>query len=151
MYHRRGADLGSVLSQINLGNHYFHGRGIAAENFQEENHKIAFDLFEKAARAGNDLGQYRLAICYRNGYGTVQNCQKVQEYYELAANQGLAIAKTELDEFTTLIYNYTKPEEMDRKKLTIFVSSKLTPHEIEMLKKFYNVLHESSQQKKSII
>ena len=40
---------------------------------------------------------------------------------------------------------------MDRKKPTIFVSSKMTPKEIEQRKQSYNVLHESSRQKKSII
>jgi TPR repeat protein len=54
----------------------------------------AFDLYRKAAEAGNADAQYNLGTCYYNGIGTEKNIETGMEWINKAAAQGHALAKT---------------------------------------------------------
>lgn len=62
----------------------------------------AFSWFYKAASKGEPMGQYNLAYCYDNGYGTQQNFEKAAQYYELAYKAGIIAAANNLG---VLYYN----------------------------------------------
>ncbi|KAG9293230.1 hypothetical protein G9A89_010601 [Geosiphon pyriformis] len=49
---------------------------------------MAFQLYSKAAEAGNTKAQYNLGWCYQNGSGTTKNLEKAFQLYSKAAEAG---------------------------------------------------------------
>lgn len=83
----RALQLGNLYAATNLGwlAIYGHDGAIDLEKGRQ--------LFQKAADAGNQLGQVSLASLYRDGYGGMtQDYAKAIEWYTKAANQGNASA-----------------------------------------------------------
>jgi len=76
------AAAGNSNAQVNLGNLYFKGLGVA----QSDNR--AFDWFEKAALQGNVLGESKLAILYFYGLSVPADHREAAEWFLKAAEQG---------------------------------------------------------------
>ncbi|KAG9295548.1 hypothetical protein G9A89_004615 [Geosiphon pyriformis] len=53
-----------------------------------KNEVKTFELYSKAAEAGNTNAQYNLALCYANGEGTTKDLEKAFEFYSKAAEAG---------------------------------------------------------------
>lgn len=67
---------------VTLGNAYALGQGV------EKSHAEAFKWYEKAAKAGNSDGIFRLGEAYRYGLGVEQDIKRSLRFYRLAANLG---------------------------------------------------------------
>ena len=76
------AATGNSNAQVNLGNLYLKGLGVAQSDAR------AFDWFEKAALQGNPLGESKLAILYFYGLGVPSDHRKAAEWFLKAADQG---------------------------------------------------------------
>jgi hypothetical protein len=50
-----------------------------------------------AADQGHPIAQNMLGLCYATGNGVIKNIFTAQEYYRLAAQQGLHIASSNLE------------------------------------------------------
>jgi TPR repeat protein len=59
----------------------------------------AVRLYKLVAEQGHALGQFRLALCLRNGHGVVKNKSEAMRYLKLAAHQGHADAAAEIAKF----------------------------------------------------
>ncbi len=87
------AAAGNSNAQVNLGNLYLKGLGVAQSDAR------AFDWFEKAALQGNPLGEGKLAILYFYGLGVPSDHRKAAEWFLKAADQGDAGAARILADF----------------------------------------------------
>lgn len=85
-YHRRAAEQGYQLSQVNLGNMYEHGKGVVID------YKEAAKWFRKAAEQGNNLGQFNLGLYYFQGR-IVKDYKEAAKWFRKAAEQGYAKAQ----------------------------------------------------------
>ena len=87
------AEGGDASAQIDLGEMYYHGDGIA-QNFGE-----AIKWFRLAADQGHADAQFYLGLSYDSGEGVLENDQEAVKWYRLAAEQGHANAQWELIKF----------------------------------------------------
>lgn len=67
---------------VKLGDAYSYGRGV------KKDHDIAFEWYDKAAKAGDTDGIFRLGEAYRYGRGVEQDIKRSLRFYRLAANLG---------------------------------------------------------------
>ena len=75
---------------IELGCCYHFGQGVEV-NYQKE-----FELFEKAAKAGNGIAIHNLAKCYKNGWGVEKNYGKCVSLLKTAIKLGQTEAYIDL-------------------------------------------------------
>ena len=81
-WHKKAAEKGHALSQVNLGLYYQVGIGVSQSN-QE-----AAKWYRKAAEQGNAAAQWSLGSCYENGDGVSKNSEEAAKWYRKAAEQG---------------------------------------------------------------
>lgn len=55
--------------------------------FKQDNQEAGFSWLQKSANSGNKLAQFRIALCYMFGYGTVQNEKKSFTIFEKLAEE----------------------------------------------------------------
>jgi len=72
---RQQAEQGNMAAQCQLGDMYFHGRGVPIVYIE------AAKWFQKAANQGSYTGLSMLCIMYRDGLGVPKNAAKADEYY----------------------------------------------------------------------
>jgi len=87
---KRRASQGNALAQNNLGNTYWHGRGVKQDYIQ------AAQYYQLAADQGYANAQNNLGIAYWHGNGVQQDVEQAVKYYQLAADQGHATAQNNL-------------------------------------------------------
>lgn len=86
-YYLMAAENGSTGAMNNIGNFYFHGKGVAKA------YDKAFTWYRKAADlSGNAAAECSLGMCYQYGYGTAIDHEKARSFYEMSAKQGLGLA-----------------------------------------------------------
>lgn len=102
----KAANQGHAGAQVELGNLYYNGTGIA------QNYDKAVYWFEKAANQGNAPAQNNLGVCYSLGHGVMKDIQKAVSWYEKAANQDYAKAQYHLG----ILYYYGFGVENDYQK-----------------------------------
>ena len=69
---------------------YLYKQGLKCEETGEA--EEAFRWFTSAAGKGHGEAMYRLAQCFREGYGTEADSEQAYHYYKLAAKQGVTAA-----------------------------------------------------------
>jgi TPR repeat protein len=79
-----------VLAQVNLGNRYAFGRGVARDP------ERALYWYRRAAEQGDASAQNNLGVMYANGQGVRQDDAQAVHWYRLAAEQGHALAQYNL-------------------------------------------------------
>ncbi|KAG9289248.1 hypothetical protein G9A89_007493, partial [Geosiphon pyriformis] len=102
----KAAEAGNIAAQTNLGFCYANGKGTkrneekALNSIQKQQRREiqmhntilrfekAFELYSKAAEAGDLDAQYALALCYEYGLGTTKNVEKAFGLYSKAAEAG---------------------------------------------------------------
>ncbi len=84
-YHKERHSMPDIDDDLNLAS------GISA--FEAKHFARAMQLLTPIAEEGNAEAQYRLAIMYQNGLGTVRNELKAFKWMEAAAEQGMALAQ----------------------------------------------------------
>jgi TPR repeat protein len=81
----------AILALLVLaGCNHNYQRGIQA--YQQGNYPAALSELYPAAEAGNPDAQFKLADMYANGLGTAKNATLAAQWYERAAEQGVAAA-----------------------------------------------------------
>lgn len=86
-YYLMAAQNGSTGAMNNIGNFYFHGKGVAKD------YGKAFAWYRKAADlSGNAAAECSLGMCYQYGYGTAVDYEKARSFYGMSAKQGLGLA-----------------------------------------------------------
>ena len=85
-----GAEKGSVLEELKLGNAYLTGRGV------ERNEKQAAYWYEKAANSGEPQAQREIGHFYMAGIGVERDPVRAVRWYERAIAGGLVSAKVNL-------------------------------------------------------
>ncbi len=125
-YCRRAADHGSIEAEYALGKCYLTGYGLSIDTAQAEAvfQRLAqtgdpdamvqlFDLRQEKARTASDTadvlswarqaashmspaGQYRLGLCYFDGFGVQESVTEAVRLIRFAADKGYAFAQTEL-------------------------------------------------------
>ena len=86
-YYLMAAENGSTGAMNNIGNFYFHGKGVAKD------YGKAFAWYRKAADlSGNAAAECSLGMCYQYGYGTAVDYEKARSFYGMSAKQGLGLA-----------------------------------------------------------
>ena len=90
--YRKAAEKGDVNAQNNLGDCYYHGKGVV------KNYQMAVYWYEKAAEKGawDKKAQSNLGDCYYYGRGVVKNGKTAVRWYEKAANNGHPYAQNKL-------------------------------------------------------
>ena len=78
------------LAQHSLGKMYATGEEVA------QNHKKAFEWYQKAADQGYAPAQHSLGNMYENGKGVAQSFDKAVKWYKMAADQRYAPAQYDL-------------------------------------------------------
>lgn len=78
---RSYADVGNAIAQYNLGVRYAFGKGI------RQDHKKAFEWYQKSANQGVSQAQYNLGVMYDQGLSVRQDHKKASEWYQKSANQ----------------------------------------------------------------
>ena len=73
----------------------------ANEFYEDKDFKKAFELYQKAAEAGDSDAMYSLGQMYRYGEGFKQSYAKAKEWYQKSAEAGNALA------MRTLYRSYT--------------------------------------------
>jgi TPR repeat protein len=86
-WYRKAAEQGHATALNELGNMYYHGRGVP------QNDSEAVKWYRKAAEQGNAMAQYDLGWMYQNGRGVPQNDSEAAKWYRKAAEQGDAEAQ----------------------------------------------------------
>lgn len=71
------------ITVSSTGDNYFYGI-----NGEKQDYQKAFKEYQKMAKKGDDIAQYKLAQCYDLGYGTLQDVTQAKTYYQLASNAG---------------------------------------------------------------
>lgn len=89
-YRRKAALNGDVSLQLQLGNAYYKGDGVA------RNYTEAYSWYSKAAENGNADAQAKLAWMYYKGYGTKKSKSSAIVWWQKAARQDVAEAKNYL-------------------------------------------------------
>lgn len=84
------ADRGDKDAQVELGDAYLIGQGLA------EDFLSAMNYYRKAANRGHAGAQYRMGLLYRHGRGVGQNSNKAAEWFQKADEQDLPQAQCEL-------------------------------------------------------
>jgi TPR repeat protein len=84
------AEQGHVLAQVNLGNRYAFGRGVARDPQQ------ALYWYRRAAEQGAAKAQFTLGVMYANGQEVRRDEAQAAEWYRRAAEQGDASAQNNL-------------------------------------------------------
>jgi TPR repeat protein len=85
-----GAARGSIQQQIELGNAYLAGRGVARDEAQ------AAYWYEKAANSGNPAAQQQIGYFYQIGFGVKRDPLRAAQWFERAVAGGLVRAKVNL-------------------------------------------------------
>lgn len=80
---------------VSNGDNYFYGINGTKQDYQK-----AFKEYEKMAKKGDDLAQYKLAFCYDNGYGVMKDLSKAISFYKMASEAGQSKATYELARLT---------------------------------------------------
>jgi len=88
---RKAAEAGDAWAQAKLA--FLHIEYSVMRDF-----KTAFAWYEKSAQQGDANGQYGLADCYKNGFGTSEDKAKALYWLKKAAEQGHEIARETLSE-----------------------------------------------------
>ncbi len=78
---RSYADVGNAIAQYNLGVRYAFGEGI------RQDHRKAFEWYQKSANQGVSQAQYNLGVMYDQGLSVRQDHRKAFEWYQKSANQ----------------------------------------------------------------
>jgi TPR repeat protein len=87
---RSAAELGSVDSEMALGNMYFKGSGV-----DQDNARAAY-WYEKAANAGNPVAEQQIGYFYETGTGVTKDEARAVHWYRLASANGNTDAKVNL-------------------------------------------------------
>jgi len=87
---KRRASQGNALAQNNLGNTYWHGRGVKQDYIQ------AAQYYQLAADQGYANAQNNLGSAYWLGKGVKQDVEQAVKYFKLAVDQGYAPAQCTL-------------------------------------------------------
>lgn len=90
-WYRRSAEQGDVDAQVELGRCYYQGIGVKRNNF-----RVAFRLFQKAAKDGASAGQYWFGVTLEEGRGTRKDPRSAVKWYRRAAEQQDSDAAYEL-------------------------------------------------------
>ncbi|MDB6034349.1 MAG: SEL1-like repeat protein, partial [Verrucomicrobiales bacterium] len=80
-----------VNAQVGLGNVFAEGLYGVPRNADE-----AARWYQRAALAGNSVGQYMLGSCYEQGKGAPKNLEQAANWYRKSANQGYVSAQAAL-------------------------------------------------------
>ncbi len=89
-WYTRAAENGHAVSQFNLGNIYYAGRGV------QQDYKMAADWYEMAARQGVARAQDNLGLMYLYGRGRFVDTELAVYWFHQAALQGYAPAQYKL-------------------------------------------------------
>jgi TPR repeat protein len=89
-WYTRAAENGHAVSQFNLGNIYYAGRGVG------QNYTVAADWYELAAAQGVARAQDNLGLMYFHGRGRPVNPEVAVHWFRQAAIQGHAPAQYKL-------------------------------------------------------
>jgi len=81
---------GDLNAQNDLGDCYFHGKGVA------QNYEKAYECFKGAAEGGNAVAQCNLGNCYYRGHGVVKSYALAMYWYTESAKNGNMDAKNNL-------------------------------------------------------
>ena len=87
---KRIASRYDAVAQNNLGNRFYHGRGVA------QDYAEAVRLYSLAAAQGHAKAQNNLGVMFENGQGVAQDRAEAIRWYRLAASQGNAGATAAL-------------------------------------------------------
>lgn len=82
---RSYADVGNAIAQYNLGVRYAFGKGI------RQDHKKAFEWYQKSANQQNSKAQYNLGVAYSMGEGVRQNKATAKEWFGKSCDNGLQL------------------------------------------------------------
>ena len=85
-----GAERGSIQQEIELGNAYLVGRGVARDE------KQAAYWYEKAANFGDPVAQEQIGYFYQVGFGVKRDPFRAVQWFERAVAGGLVTAKVNL-------------------------------------------------------
>jgi TPR repeat protein len=85
-----GAARGSIPQQIELGNAYLAGRGVARDEAE------AAYWYEKAANSGDPAAQQQIGYFYQIGFGVKRDPLRAVQWFERAVAGGLVSAKVNL-------------------------------------------------------
>ena len=80
-WYRRAAEQGHANAQFNLGNMYFHGRGVP------EDYTEAVRWLHLAAEQGKADAQFNLGLMYEYGAGVAQDLVRAHKWFNLAASR----------------------------------------------------------------
>lgn len=78
----KAINLGDTNSMVTKGAIYYYGKEGMPINYEE-----AVKWFTQAAETGDDDGMWRLANCYKNGYGIEKDDRKAYMWFEKSANK----------------------------------------------------------------
>jgi hypothetical protein len=84
------AERGSIQQEIELGNAYLVGRGVARDE------KQAAYWYEKAADSGDPVAQQQIGYFYQTGFGVKRDPSRAVQWFERAVANGLISAKVNL-------------------------------------------------------
>jgi hypothetical protein len=87
---RLAAEQNNSKGQLNLGDFYRYGYGVAADSAE------AARWYKKAAALGSSWAQWILGNCYSKGEGVKQDYQETAKWWRKAAEQGEEFAQYEL-------------------------------------------------------
>ncbi len=79
------ADIGNAVAQYNLGVRYAFGKGV------RQDHKKAFEWYQKSANQKNSKAQYNLGVAYSMGEGVRQNKITAKEWFGKSCDNGLQL------------------------------------------------------------
>lgn len=82
---RSYADVGNAIAQYNLGVRYAFGEGI------RQDHRKAFEWYQKSANQQNSKAQYNLGVAYSMGEGVRQNKATAKEWFGKSCDNGLQL------------------------------------------------------------
>lgn len=91
-YYAMAADTGNFNEMVDIARKFF----IGSKFPQEE--KVAADIIDAAAKAGNAAAQFYLAKCYQAGMGVNVDIEKAIELYKMASGNGYQEATSELQD-----------------------------------------------------
>jgi uncharacterized protein len=89
-WYRRAAEQGHATAQIDLGNMYRNGQGVA------QDYAEAVRWYHRAAEQGNARAQAKLGLIYKQGHGVEQDYGETVKWYRRAAEQGHADVQSNL-------------------------------------------------------
>jgi len=89
-YYEISGNQGNLLAQNNLGNCYYHGKGVTKDFNQ------AVKYFLMSADQGCSLAQNNLGYCYLEGNGVTKDFNQAVKYFLMSADQGCSLAQYNL-------------------------------------------------------